>query len=107
MKGNQVQMVDRGLPIKIRVINLHVSFGDHQVLQGVDLEVRRGETMVVIGGSGTGKTVLIKCVIGLVHPDEGRIHVDGTEITSLKEREMNDVRKKFGMLFQGGLSSIL
>jgi phospholipid/cholesterol/gamma-HCH transport system ATP-binding protein len=102
MKGNQVQMVDRGLPIKIRVINLHVSFGDHQVLQGVDLEVRQGESMVVIGGSGTGKTVLIKCVIGLVHPDEGRIHVDGTEITSLKEREMNDVRKKFGMLFQGG-----
>ena len=95
-------MVDRGLRIKIRVINLHVSFGDHQVLQGVDLEVRQGESMVVIGGSGTGKTVLIKCVIGLVHPDEGRIHVDGTEITSLKEREMNDVRKKFGMLFQGG-----
>ena len=95
-------MLDRGLPIKIRVVNLHVSFGDHQVLQGVDLEVRQGESMVVIGGSGTGKTVLIKCVIGLVHPDEGRIHVDGTEITSLKEREMNDVRKKFGMLFQGG-----
>jgi phospholipid/cholesterol/gamma-HCH transport system ATP-binding protein len=95
-------MMDRGLPVKIRVINLHVSFGDHQVLQGVDLEVRQGENMVVIGGSGTGKTVLIKCVIGLVQPDEGQIYVDDTEITSLKEREINDVRKKFGMLFQGG-----
>jgi phospholipid/cholesterol/gamma-HCH transport system ATP-binding protein len=66
------------------------------------LEVRQGENMVVIGGSGTGKTVLIKCVIGLVQPDEGQIYVDDTEITSLKEREINDVRKKFGMLFQGG-----
>jgi phospholipid/cholesterol/gamma-HCH transport system ATP-binding protein len=87
---------------KIRVVNLHKSFGENNVLRGVDLEVSQGESLVVIGGSGTGKTVLIRCIIGLVPPDEGEIYVDGVEITSLNEREMNEVRKKFGMLFQGG-----
>jgi phospholipid/cholesterol/gamma-HCH transport system ATP-binding protein len=58
--------------------------------------------MVDIGGSGSGKTVLIKCIIGLIRPEEGEIYVDGLEITSLNEREMNEVRKKFGMLFQWG-----
>ena len=89
-------------PIKIRVVNLHKSFAEHEVLSGVHLEIREGESMVVIGGSGTGKTVLIRCIIGLVQPDEGEIYVDGTEITSLNEREMNEIRKRFGMLFQGG-----
>lgn len=88
--------------IKIRVVNLHKSFEGTQVLRGVDLEVRQGESMVVIGGSGSGKTVLIKCIIGLIQPDEGEIYVDGVEITSLNEKEMNEVRKKFGMLFQWG-----
>jgi len=88
--------------IKIRVVNLHKSFGENNVLQGVHLEVQQGESMVVIGGSGSGKTVLIKCIIGLIQPDEGEIYVDGKEITSLSEREMNEVLKKFGMLFQGG-----
>src|SRR4030042_5953824 len=88
--------------IKIRVVNLHKSFGENQVLRGVHLEVQQGESMVVIGGSGSGKTVLIKCVIGLIRPDQGEIYVDGIEITSLNERRMNEVRKKFGMLFQWG-----
>jgi phospholipid/cholesterol/gamma-HCH transport system ATP-binding protein len=88
--------------IKIRVVNLYKSFGESQVLRGVDLEVRQGESMVVIGGSGSGKTVLIKCIIGLIQPDEGKIYVDGLEITSLEEKKMNKVRKKFGMLFQWG-----
>jgi len=88
--------------IKIRVVNLCKSFGENQVLRGMDLEVRRGESMVVIGGSGSGKTVLIKCIIGLIQPDEGEIYVDGVEITSLNEKKMNEVRKKFGMLFQWG-----
>ncbi len=88
--------------IKIRVVNLCKSFGESQVLRGVDLEVRQGESMVVIGGSGSGKTVLIKCIIGLIQPDEGKIYVDGVEITSLNEKKMNEVRKKFGMLFQWG-----
>ena len=88
--------------IKIRVVNLCKSFGENQVLRGMDLEVRRGESLVVIGGSGSGKTVLIKCIIGLIQPDEGEIYVDGVEITSLNEKKMNEVRKKFGMLFQWG-----
>jgi phospholipid/cholesterol/gamma-HCH transport system ATP-binding protein len=92
----------RDSSMKIRVVNLHKSFGENHVLRGVDLEVGQGESMVVIGGSGSGKTVLIRCIIGLVEPDEGEVYVDGTEITSLNEREMNEIRKKFGMLFQGG-----
>jgi len=88
--------------MKIRAVNIHKSFGENHVLRGVDLEVRQGESMVVIGGSGSGKTVLIRCIIGLVQPDEGEIYVDGKEITSLKEQEMNEIRKKFGMLFQAG-----
>jgi len=95
-------MMEKKSNIKIRVVNLHKSFGENQVLRGVDLEVQQGESMVVIGGSGSGKTVLIKCIIGLTQPDEGEIYVDGLEITSLKEKRMNEVRKKFGMLFQWG-----
>jgi phospholipid/cholesterol/gamma-HCH transport system ATP-binding protein len=88
--------------IKLRVVSLRKSFGEKHVLMGCDLEVREGESMVVIGGSGSGKTVLIRCIIGLIQPDEGKVYVDGLEITSLDERELNEVRKKFGMLFQGG-----
>jgi len=95
-------VTDSNTETKIRVANIHKSFGENRVLQGANLEVRRGESMVVIGGSGSGKTVLIKCIIGLIQPDEGEIYVDGEEISSLSEREMNEVRKKFGMLFQGG-----
>jgi phospholipid/cholesterol/gamma-HCH transport system ATP-binding protein len=87
---------------KIRVVNLYKSFGSNHVLRGSNLEVKKGESMVVIGGSGSGKTILIKCIIGLVEPDEGEIYVDGLEITSLNEKGMNEVRKKFGMLFQWG-----
>ena len=103
--GNKIlslRIMEKDSTIKIRVVNLHKSFGENEVLRGVDLEVREGESMVVIGGSGSGKTVLIKCIIGLIRPEEGEIYVDGLEITSLNEREMNEVRKKFGMLFQWG-----
>jgi phospholipid/cholesterol/gamma-HCH transport system ATP-binding protein len=76
------------------------SFGKHRVLRGVNLEVRCGETMVVIGGSGTGKSVLLKCIIGLLHHDRGEIYVDGQEISHLKEKGWNSLMKKFGMVFQ-------
>ena len=88
--------------VKIEVVNLHKSFGNNHVLRGVNLEVRNGESMVVIGGSGVGKSVLIKCIIGLVRPDSGSIRVDGQGITSLNEKSLNEIRKKFGMLFQAG-----
>jgi len=84
----------------IRVKDVYKSFGSNHVLRGTNLEVKCGESMVVIGGSGTGKSVLIKCIIGLLHHDRGEIHVDGQEISNLNEKEWNDLRKKFGMLFQ-------
>jgi len=84
----------------IWVKDVYKSFGQNHVLRGLSLEVKCGESMVVIGGSGTGKSVLIKCVIGLLHHDRGEIYVDGQEISSLSEEGWNQLRKKFGMLFQ-------
>lgn len=85
---------------KIAVRNLHVSFGDKEVLRGLALDVRLGETLVVMGQSGCGKSVLLKCIIGLIKPDSGSIVVDGADITRLSEGELNIVRRQFGMLFQ-------
>ena len=84
----------------ILVKDAYKSFGSNHVLRGLNLQVQYGESMVVIGGSGTGKSVLIKCIIGLLHHDRGEIYVDGQEISHLKEEEWNELRKKFGMLFQ-------
>ncbi|MBI5755998.1 MAG: ABC transporter ATP-binding protein [Nitrospirae bacterium] len=85
----------------IDIINLHKSFNSNHVLRGVNLRIERGETMVVIGGSGSGKSVLIKHIIGLLTPDEGSVVIDGVDISRLGERELNEFRKKYGMLFQG------
>ncbi len=85
----------------IEVSGLHKSFGAHHVLRGVDLVVEDGQSMVVIGGSGSGKSVLIKHIIGLLKPDEGFVAIDGEDITKLDARHLHEVRKKFGMLFQG------
>lgn len=85
----------------IDVIDLHKAFGSKVVLDGANLSIRRGESMVIIGGSGTGKSVLIKHMIGLLTPDKGKVIVDGMEVGKLTERQLNDFRKKFGMLFQG------
>ncbi|MCD5402159.1 ABC transporter ATP-binding protein [candidate division NPL-UPA2 bacterium] len=87
--------------IMISIRNLKKSFGDNRVLDGVDLEVNPGETMVVIGPSGCGKSVLLKHIMGILKPDEGEIIIYDKDITLLKERELNEMRKKFGMLFQG------
>lgn len=85
----------------IRVVDLHKSFGKKKVLQGINLRVDRGETMVIIGQSGSGKSILIKHLIGLVLPDKGEIYVDGVETTRLREEERFIIRRKFAMLFQG------
>ena len=85
----------------IRLRGLRKRLGRKQVLDGVDLEIPTGCTMVVMGQSGTGKSVLLKHIIGLMRPDEGAIEVDGTDLTSLRERDLDEVRKRFGMLFQG------
>jgi phospholipid/cholesterol/gamma-HCH transport system ATP-binding protein len=85
----------------IRIVDLHKSFGEKRVLQGINLEVEKGETLVIIGQSGSGKSILIKHLIGLVEPDKGEIYVDGVEITSLSEEDSYKIRRKFAMLFQG------
>jgi len=82
--------------------DLYKSFGAKPVLRGVSLEVWEGETLVILGGSGSGKSVLLRHAIGLMLPDRGRVVVDGTDLTGLSEQEMVPVRKKVGMLFQGG-----
>lgn len=85
----------------IEIKNIHKSFNSHHVLSGVNLSIQKGESMVVLGGSGTGKSVLLKIVMGLLKADEGEIWVDGQEISHLKEEALGEIRKKFGMLFQG------
>ncbi len=87
---------------KILMKDVHKSFGSKKVLQGINLEVRQGESLVIIGGSGTGKSVTIKSVLGLVKPDSGEIYVDGEDITNLSARAREAQMEKFGMLFQGG-----
>lgn len=86
--------------IVIKVLDLYKSFNSQKVLDGINLDVERGKITVIIGKSGGGKSVLMKHLIGLMKPDSGEIWIDGVEITHLKERELNNVRRKFGMLFQ-------
>ena len=87
---------------KIRIRGLRKAFGSKQVLDGVDLDVRPGTSMVVIGGSGTGKSVLLKCILGLIEPDAGTIEIDGQNILTLGTRARNAARGEIGMLFQNG-----
>jgi phospholipid/cholesterol/gamma-HCH transport system ATP-binding protein len=84
----------------IRFEGLHKRFGDQIVLEGVDLEVRKGEVFFVVGGSGVGKSVLIKHLIGLLRPDAGRIFLDDLEVTHLSEKDLYPVRKRCAMVFQ-------
>ena len=87
---------------KISLRAVTKAFGPKKVLQGIELDVAPGESMVVIGGSGTGKSVLLKCILGLLKPDQGSIKVDGEETSDLSDRDRARVMRKFGMLFQGG-----
>ena len=88
-------------PPKIAVAGLRKSFGPKTVLAGVDLACNAGESIVIIGGSGTGKSVLIKCIIGLLRPDAGSIRIDGVETVGLRRAARDRLIRKFGMLFQG------
>lgn len=87
---------------KIEVRDLKKSFGSKKVLDGISLTVQKGESLVVIGGSGTGKSVLIKCILGILKPDSGSIKIDGEEVTGIKGKAREELMRKFGMLFQGG-----
>lgn len=86
---------------KLHLSNVHKSFGSKRVLQGVDLNVQTGRSMVIIGGSGTGKSVMLKCVLGIIRPDSGSILIDGRESVGLDSKGRDEAMRKFGMLFQG------
>src|SRR5688500_14724919 len=88
--------------LKIKVRGLCKAFGRKVVLRDLDLDGPKGQSLVVIGGSGTGKSVLIKCIIGLMKPDKGSIEIDGHEVTRMSSGEREEIMHKFGMLFQGG-----
>lgn len=84
----------------IQIIDLHKSFGSHEVLSGITLEVPAGSTLVILGGSGSGKTVLMKHMIGLLKPDSGKVIVEGEDIVPFGPEQLEQLRKKFGMVFQ-------
>lgn len=86
----------------IELKDVHKNFGPKTVLDGINLQVERGQSMVVIGGSGTGKSVMLKCIIGLMAPTSGSIRIDGEEVTDLSTYNRDALMSKFGMLFQGG-----
>ena len=85
---------------KIELAEVHKHFGPNHVLNGIDLKVMPGESLVVIGGSGTGKSVMLKCVLGLLTPDSGSIRVDGQETVNLSGSDRSEIMRRFGMLFQ-------
>jgi phospholipid/cholesterol/gamma-HCH transport system ATP-binding protein len=86
----------------VDIQQLKKSFGENQVLKEITLTLKKGENLVVLGKSGTGKSVLIKCLVGLIDIDEGRVNVLGNNIPELKQQELNELRKKIGFLFQSG-----
>ncbi|WP_299326948.1 ATP-binding cassette domain-containing protein [Parasphingopyxis sp.] len=87
---------------KIELRNVSKAFGSNHVLRDVSFSVTPGESMTVIGGSGSGKSVMLKCILGLMDVDGGQIFVDGADVCAMKQADRDDVRTKFGMLFQGG-----
>lgn len=89
-----------GQAVKIDIRNLHKAFGPKVVLDGLDLDIREGESMVIIGGSGTGKSVLLKNILGLLTPEQGSITVDGKDVVGMRWSERETILRKFGMLFQ-------
>jgi phospholipid/cholesterol/gamma-HCH transport system ATP-binding protein len=86
----------------ISASNLHVQYGSREVLHGLTFEVRRGETLVVIGGSGSGKSTMLRTMVGLERPSAGEVRIKGVDITKAGAREMDEIRKRIGLAFQGG-----
>ncbi len=85
---------------KIEVIDVHKSFNGKTILSGINMQVEKGTSKVIIGGSGSGKSVLLKCILGLLEPDSGKILIDGKDVTHLKEKDRYQLMHQFGMLFQ-------
>ncbi len=87
---------------KIEMIDVYKSFGNNHVLNGVNLEVPKGKSTVILGGSGSGKSVMLKCILGLMHPEKGSILIDGQETVGFNAKARDELMVQFGMLFQGG-----
>jgi phospholipid/cholesterol/gamma-HCH transport system ATP-binding protein len=96
--GNPLAQRDERWQIRVRGLNK--TFGPQHVLRGIDLDIERGRTNIIIGGSGQGKSVLMKHLMGLLHPDSGQIWVDGVDVVPFSAQEMSQLRRKFGMVFQ-------
>src|SRR5580658_4957092 len=94
-------MTDPSNEAAISVVNLRVSYGEREILHGITFDVRRGETMVILGGSGSGKSTLLKTLVGLEKPTKGEVWINGVNTARISEREMDAIRKTIGMSFQG------
>ncbi len=101
MSTAEARMMPQPAPKKIELIDVKKSFGNNHVLNGIDLTIEKGKSLVIIGGSGTGKSVTLKCVLGLIKPDAGSILIDGSETVGIDQKERDELMSKFGMLFQG------
>lgn len=100
--GRGLEMNDSGAgDAAISIVNLRVSYGEREILHGISFDVRRGETMVILGGSGSGKSTLLRTLIGLEKPSGGEVWISGVNTAQISEREMDAIRKKLGMSFQG------
>lgn len=88
--------------LMVEVNNLSKAFGDNNVLDDISLKVEKGENLVVFGRSGTGKSVLLKCIIGLLKPDAGEIRIENKDVLNISQKELNEIRKEIGFLFQSG-----
>src|ERR1700690_3748291 len=95
-------MTDTSNDAAISVVNLRVSYGEREILHGITFDVRRGETMVILGGSGSGKSTLLRTLVGLEKPTSGEVWIKGKNIATISDPEMDEIRKKIGMSFQGG-----
>ena len=93
--------IDRVIPA-IEFKDVHLAFDEKVILNGISFTVRQGETKIVLGGSGGGKSTIIKLILGLLHPDEGNVYIDGEDVTEFNEADLMEVRKKIGMVFQEG-----
>jgi len=100
MDGEDTELLDSEAMVSLR--DLRVSYGEREILHGIDFDVKRGETLVILGGSGSGKSTLLRTLVGLERPSSGQIWIKGKDIARISPAEMDEIRKKIGMSFQGG-----